>query len=44
MYSLAHQATYCLLKEKDVVLIIDHAQDSDILDDGSQPELGSVLL
>ena len=43
--SLAHQATDWLLKEKEfVVLILDHAQDFDILVDGSPPELGSVLL
>ena len=45
MYSLAHQATIDLLKEKEfVVLILVHAKYSVILDDGSQPELGSVLL
>ena len=26
------------------MLILDHAQDSVILDDGSQPELGSIFI
>ena len=42
---LAHQATDWFVQGKGVdVLILDHAQGSNILDDGSQPELGSVLL
>ena len=42
---LAHQATDWFVQGKGVVvLILGHAQDLDILDDGSQPELNSVLL
>ena len=45
MYTLAHQATDCFVHGKGVdVLILGHAQDFHILDYGSQPELGSVLL
>ena len=45
MYTLAHQATDCFVHGKGVdVLILGHTQDSYILNDGSQPELGSVLL
>ena len=41
---LAHQATNWFVQGKGVgVLILDHAQDSNILDGGSPPELGSVL-
>ena len=45
MYSLAHQATDWFVQGKGVaVQILVHAQDSYILNDGSLPELGSVLL
>ena len=45
MYSVAHQATDWFVQGKGVdVLILGHAQDFDILGDGSPPELGSVLL
>ena len=45
MYTLAHQATDCFVHGKGVdVLILGHAQDFNILDYGSPPELGSVLL
>ena len=45
MYSLAHQATDWFVQGKGVVVqILGHAQDFNILDYGSQPELGSVLL
>ena len=45
MYTLAHQATDWFVQGKGVdVLILGHAQDFNILDYGSQPELGSVLL
>ena len=45
MYSVAHQATDWFVKGKGVdVLILGHAQDFNILDYGSPPELGSVLL
>ena len=43
MDSLAHQATNWFVQEKEV-LIHGNAQDFDIPDDGSQPELGSVSL
>ena len=43
--SLAHQATDWFVQGKGVaVQILGPAQDSYILNDGSQPELGSVLL
>ena len=43
--SLARQATDLLVQGKGVVvLILGHAQDFVTLDDGSQPELDSVLL
>ena len=43
--SLAHLATDWFVQGKGVdVQILVHAQDSDILDDGFPPELGSVLL
>ena len=43
--SLAHQATDWFVQGKGVdVQILVHAQDSYILNDGSLPELGSVLL
>ena len=43
--SLVHQATDWFVQGKGVgVLILDYAQDSNILDGGSPPELGSVLL
>ena len=42
--SLAHQATDWLVQGEEVdVLILGHAQDFVTLDDGSPPELGSVL-
>ena len=45
MYILAHQATDWIVQGKGVaVQILVHAQDSYILNDGSLPELGSVLL
>ena len=45
MYTLAHQATDWFVQGKGVdVLILGHAQDFNILDYGSPPELGSVLL
>ena len=45
MYSIAPQATNWFVQGKGVdVLILGHAQDFNILDYGSQPELGSVLL
>ena len=45
MYSLAHQATDWFVQGKGVaVQILVHAQYFDILNDDSQPELGSVLL
>ena len=45
MCILAHQATDWFVQGKGVdVLILGHAQDFYILDYGSQPELGSVLL
>ena len=45
MYILAHQATDWFVHEKGVdVLILGHAQDFNILDYDSPPELGSVLL
>ena len=45
MYTLAHQATDCFVHGKGVdVLILGHAQDFNILDYDSPPELGSVLL
>ena len=44
MYFLAHQATDWFVRGKGVaVRILVHAQDSNILEDGSPPELGSVL-
>ena len=45
MCILAHQATDWFVQGEGVdVRILVHAQDFDILADGSQPELGSVLL
>ena len=45
MYFLAHQATDWFVQGKGVaVQILVHAQDSYILNDGSLPELRSVLL
>ena len=45
MYTLAHQATDWFVQGKGVdVLILGHAQDFNILDYDSPPELGSVLL
>ena len=45
MYFVAYQATDWFDQGKGVdVLILGHAKDFNILDDGSQPELGSVLL
>ena len=45
MYSLAHQDIDGLVQGKGVVVIIlGHAQDFVTLNDGSQSELGSVLL
>ena len=45
MYSLAHQAIDWIVQGKGVdVQILVHARDSYILNDGSLPELGSVLL
>ena len=47
MYFVAHQATDWLVQGKEVYawdLIHGNAQDLDILDDGSPPELGSVSL
>ena len=42
---LAHQATDWFVRGKGVaVRILVHAQDSNILEDGSPPDLGSVLL